>query len=74
MVDRTKIQFDGLVASQGIIDNSAKIPNLHFLKSSPAIKPSNVFLPYRNKYEYQKLMKFLNLNPVKNLLVVGLNK
>jgi len=36
--------------------------------------PGNVFMPFRNKQQHLKLLKFLNTHSIKSLLVFGLDQ
>jgi hypothetical protein len=72
--DGTKKEYDGLVIATDVSPNSYKLEGLNCTESGAPLLSDNVFMPFRNKVQHLKMMKFLNKHQVKNLIVFGLDQ
>ena len=69
------MEFDGLLVATGVVQ---KVPAFESItvnsdKDNKIRLAENVFCPLRSKEQHQKLVSFLNRNPVRHLLVLGYN-
>lgn len=51
-----------------------KLDQINSNENGQALLADNVFMPFRNKVQHLKMLKFLNKHNVKNMIVFGLDQ
>lgn len=57
-----------------VLPVSYKLDGLNTTETGQPLLADNVFMPFRNKVQHLKMIKFLNKYSVKNLIVFGLDQ
>lgn len=62
-----------MIASD-VVPSPYKLDGINTNEAGQGLLADNVFMPFRNKSQHLKMMKFLNTHNVKNLIVFGLDQ
>ena len=72
--DGTKKEYDGLVIATDVIPSPYKLEGLNCNENGQPLLADNVFMPFRNKGQHLKMLKFFNKHNVQNVIVFGLDQ
>lgn len=76
-MEGTKVEFDGLIFATGFLPKLPQITNITTSEQPEETTklnlPLNVFSPFYNKKEHKRMLRFLNGNKIRKMLVLGMN-
>ncbi len=72
--DGTKKEYDALVIATDVLPTPYKLEGLNNTATGQPLLADNVFIPFRNKIQHMKMVKFLNKHNVKNMIVFGVDQ